>query len=235
MNWWEKLEQDPCILENKCGRVGQEKCNRKCYVYYFSRLLYSNSNLPKLALKEYKLVPEKSDVESFNICKEYEENILEHVKKGHGIYLYSSNKGNGKTSWTFKFALEYIKQVSVKGELEGRSVYYVNISNLFEYIRINMNDKEKLQELERRIMGSHLVIFDDLGVEAPTEWVLGKLYNYINERYINGKAMIFTSNLSYAELSKRLDVRIMDRISEVCRPIEFKGVSRRRTKSWWNT
>ncbi len=232
--WWEDLKTDECTLKNTCPYVGKSGCVKTCRWYYKSKLMYANSNLPIIANDISKLIPEQEDLEAFKMCRDYMNNVLEHTSKGQGMYLYSSNKGNGKTTWAFKFMHEYIKQASMKGK-DDKSVYYINISELFEFLRINMNNKDVVTEVENRILGSDLVIFDDLGVESPTEWVTGKLYNYINYRYSQHKAMIITSNLSYPELSKRLGVRIMDRISEICRPLEFKGISRRNLKGWWQS
>lgn len=231
--WWKKYNKEECPLKDTCQYLGKGGCVETCRWYYKSILMYDSSNLPEISKDIGKLIPEQEDLETFRACKKYMENVYEHVKKGEGIYLYSTNKGNGKTTWAFKFVHEYIKQSAMNKSIIDDSVYYINISELFEFLRINMNNKDIVTEVENRILGSNLVIFDDLGVESPTDWVTGKLYNYINYRYSQHKAMIITSNLSYPELSKRLGIRIMDRISEICRPLEFKGVSRRSLKGWW--
>lgn len=197
--------------------------------------MFRKSELPLVAYDEVKLKPEKVDLEAFKIAQSYKNNILKHVNNGEGIYLYSKYKGNGKTAWSYKFAKEYVKQISLRG-IHDKSIYYVNISQLFEFMRQNMGnteDTDLLRNVETRILGSDLVIFDDLGAEAPTDWVVGKLYNYINHRYNNKKAMVFTSNLDYSEVANRVGHRIMDRVSEVCRPVEIKGRSRRRQNVWW--
>lgn len=231
MSWWQDYDKPKCTIHNVCPH--SKNCTKTCCGYYQSQLMFDASNLPKRALEVNKLVPEKVDQEAYRICSKYKDNVLEYTQKGYGIYIFSKNIGNGKTTWAYKIGLEYIKQTSLIPEYNG-SVYFVNVSELFEFLRINLNNKELLWGIEDKIMNSELVIFDDLGVEAPTEWVSGKLYNYINHRYTNGKAMVFTSNLDYGQVAERVGSRIMDRISDVCKRVEFKGVSRRRNNTWWD-
>jgi DNA replication protein DnaC len=230
--WWDDVNVEPCKLIDVCKYVGKSGCKISCGRYYKARLLYSNSNLPISAYEITKLIPEKQDEKVFDICKNYQDNIQEHVQEGHGIYLHSSNAGNGKTTWAYKILHKYVEEIS-KTDKDG-SVYYVNVAQLFEFLRVNMNNKEEVAEVEKRILGASLVIFDDLGVESPTSWVTEKLYTYVNRRYVEKKASIFTSNLSLVEVQKRLGNRIFDRILETCRPLEFKGSSRRVSKAWWN-
>jgi len=194
-----------------------------------------DSNLPKLSLQDITLIPETCDLESFTICNEYKTNLVNHIQNGHGLYIYSEKSGTGKTSWALKISFEQIinngwKYVT-KDELP---VYYVNVVTLFEELRSNMDNKDYISNIEKNILGASLVIFDDIGVEAPTTWVKNKLYMYINERYMLNKSMIFTSNYNIQQLAARLDDRIADRISEKCRPIQFVGVGRRNEKRWWN-
>lgn len=232
--WWEDYGQLQCKNASTCKYIGTEKCVINCYWYYLANALYNVSEIPYAWRKEIVLYPEEVDLEMFTFCKKFEKNVLEHVNTGNGLYLHSSQVGNGKTSWAMKILQTYIQQLSMTGEkFEGPKAYYVNVSELFETLRVNMEDKTKTKPIEQAILNADLVVFDDMGVEAPTTWVKNKLYNYINYRYMNKKSMIITSNLSINQLAAKLDKRIADRISETCRPIHFKGVSRRHAERWW--
>lgn len=193
------------------------------------------SNLPKRAFDDLSLMPEKVDLEAFKTCKNFSENILDHVKQGDGLYIHGFNKGNGKTTWAFKIIIKYIEQLAKhgKGWDNDIPIYYLNVSEMFDQYRSNMEDKEYTKAIEDAIYGADLVIFDDVGVEAPTTWVKNKLYTYINYRYNNKKSIIFTSNLTLTQLGAKIDDRVADRISQVCRPIQFQGQSRRFNQRWW--
>ena len=49
-----------------------------------------------------------------------------------------------------------------------------------------------------------LLIIDDLGKEKISDWVLGKLFEIINNRYENDRPVVITSNYSLDELKNRL-------------------------------
>jgi len=232
--WWEDFAQPTCKNSKTCKYVGTDKCLPNCYWYYISSALYNVSEIPETWRKEIKLVPEEVDLQMFTICKQFENAVLGHVEKGNGLFIYSNSVGNGKTSWAMKILQRYIQELSMTGiRFDGPKAYYVNVSELFETLRTNMENKEVTIKIEKAIQDADLVIFDDMGVEAPTTWVKNKLYNYINYRYMNGKSMIVTSNLSFDQLGAKLDKRIADRIAEKCRPIHLRGISRRHSGRWW--
>lgn len=70
-------------------------------------------------------------------------------------------------------------------------------------------------------------LFDDLGVERPTEWAQEVLYTIVDRRYRNERKTVFTSNYSLDELSERLGDRIASRIGEMCRVIKLEAKDRR--------
>lgn len=232
--WWEELAQPTCKNANICKHIETEKCVLNCYWYYASNALYKVSEIPQSWRKEIKLVPEEVDLQMFTVCKQYENAVLEHVGHGNGLFIYSNSVGNGKTSWAMKILQRYIQELSMTGvRVAGPRAYYVNVSELFETLRMNMENKDVTIKIEKAIQNADLVVFDDIGVEVPSNWVKNKLYNYINYRYMNGKSMIVTSNLSFDQLGAKLDKRIADRLAEKCRPIHLRGISRRHSGRWW--
>ena len=76
-----------------------------------------------------------------------------------------------------------------------------------------------------------LLILDDLGAERDTSYAIEQLYNLIDKRYVTGKPLIITTNLTYKELKAPANMsyrRIYDRILEMCVAITFKGENMRR-------
>jgi len=231
--WW---KDKVCPLSEACPHSGKDKCKMSCVSYYLTRQYVEYSGLPKMAFDDLSISPEQIDMDAFMKCKEFKDNILEHAKKGQGLYIYGRNKGNGKTTWSYKILLEYMRLISTSsiGVDKEIPIYYVNVCELFEELKSNMENKEYTNAIEYAIENADIVVFDDIGVEAPTTWVKNKLYAYINKRYNDKRSMIFTSNLSLTELGTNIDSRIADRISGVCRPIHIQGASRRFTKNWWD-
>ena len=66
---------------------------------------------------------------------------------------------------------------------------------------------------------AEVLIIDDFGVESQAAWINDKLYQIINERYINRKVTIFTSNEPLESL--QYDDRITNRIKERTYQIAF--------------
>ena len=69
------------------------------------------------------------------------------------------------------------------------------------------------------LTASQVLIIDDFGTENVNGWVGEKFYHIINERYINKKVTIFTSNESLKTL--KYDDRITNRIKEMTYQIQF--------------
>ena len=74
------------------------------------------------------------------------------------------------------------------------------------------------------INANSLLIIDDLGTQNDSKYNLDKMYQIINSRYVSGKPLIITTNLSLEEIANAKDddhKRIYDRILQMCKPIEL--------------
>lgn len=180
------------------------------------------SNLPDMAYGDLRVFPPTQDLDKFQECKNYQDNVVENVNKGRGLFI-NGTPGNGKTTWTYKIAREYMEQLSLKGSKALRPVYYANVPELLNDIKRGFKDDDLAVSIETKMRESDLVIFDDIGAENSTEWVKEQLYQYINYRYSNNLACLFTSNLAL----NQLESRIADRINGSCKVITFTAVSKR--------
>lgn len=79
-----------------------------------------------------------------------------------------------------------------------------------------------------------LLIIDDLGKEAPTEWALTALYSIVNARYEDCLPTVLTTNYGDAQLVRRLTPAggdsvtaeaVIDRLREMCIGIVTAGES----------
>jgi DNA replication protein DnaC len=53
-----------------------------------------------------------------------------------------------------------------------------------------------------------------MGAEKPSEWTMATMYDIINSRIENVLPTIITSNLTFEELEKKVDSRVMSRLSD---------------------
>lgn len=75
--------------------------------------------------------------------------------------------------------------------------------------------------------GGRLLVLDDIGVERATDWAVESLYVLVADAYNRETPLVVTSNLTFELLADRLGPRIVDRLVEICSPIELSGRSRR--------
>lgn len=211
------------------------KCDEYCIGYNQIQNIYALSNMPKKYQYALPLSAPDDDYDAYIYLNEFKDKVEEHIEKGHGLFIHSKTKGNGKTSWACKIMNEYFRRVAMNNNLRCRGCF-VNVPKFLDMLRDDMNAEtrsESLLELREHIMTADLVIWDDIGTENPSKWVRQTLYKYINHREAEEKSQIFTSNVSLGDLvrDEYLGERVVDRIRGQCHQIEFIG-SGKREASW---
>lgn len=95
---------------------------------------------------------------------------------------------------------------------------------------------ENRQKNIDRLMSYDLLLIDDLGAQRSTEYMMEQVYAIIDGRYRASKPMVITTNMDADKIAENRDFgpwsRVLDRILEVCYPLEFKGKSRRRANAF---
>jgi DNA replication protein DnaC len=119
----------------------------------------------------------------------------------------------------------------------GAAGRFYDMRHLLKTIRSTYNPDSKTAELDvlRPAMTADLVVFDDFGAERPTDWVRETLELIINERYVNNRATIITSNYEDGEaadgletLLVRVGFRLHSRLHGMCEFVEFDGPDARK-------
>lgn len=184
----------------------------------------SKSNLPDTAWKSqtFKMAVRKVDHEAYQVCNDFQNNVVKNISNGRGLFI-NGTYGSGKTTWAYRIAVEYMERLAPY-DINSFPVYYVNVPALLSTLKLNFNNDEETRKIHHAMENAHLVIFDDMGAENNTEWANEVLYTFVNKRYEQGKANIFTSNIDINNLTQE---RIRDRILETCEIVEFKGSSMR--------
>lgn len=174
-----------------------------------------NSLIPKRYIQDIRLVPAKVDEDTFIFLNEYKTNIISHVNNGDNLLIYSNKVGNGKTTFATKILKEYIEQVSNYTFKNNCPGLFINVTSFLNEKKLAISDKQLynfVQDTERKILNSKLVVFDDIGVKNQSDYDLGALYYWIDYRTSNLKSCIFTSNLDPDHLRNALDERLYSRV-----------------------
>lgn len=129
-----------------------------------------------------------------------------------GLYLWSDTKGSGKTKTMAAIANLLIKDHQVK--------FATSLAILNE-IRATWNKEDERTEskLVDDLINTEILIIDDFGTEETKEWSNERFYHIINERYINKKITMYTSNYDVRKL--RYDSRIVNRVVETTYQFHF--------------
>jgi len=145
-------------------------------------------------------------------------------------YLWGSN-GTGKTmlsvDWLNRLILKHKGKITVK---------YIRISELSRVNRFQI-----AETIEKLTVGHYAVLIDDLGNHNTYDHTLEALIDMIEVRLATGKRTIITSNYKPTQLAEKLSQNtsgfgganvnmcnaIVDRILELCNPVELSGSSLR--------
>lgn len=155
-------------------------------------------------------------------ARQYVEHWPEMRRENMGL-LFWGPAGTGKT-----FAAACIANALVDLEVGVRMITLGEaLLNLF-----GMSGEERIQYLEV-LTTCGLLILDDFGVERRTPYAREQVYEIVNRRYLSGRPMVVTTNLTLKELknANRDDSRIHDRVLERCVPVCFDGNSLRQEKT----
>lgn len=168
---------------------------------------YSAETDPKLGVSP-RAVMEKT----FQTCRRYAYSFS--MKSGN--LLFSGNTGLGKT-----FLSACIARTVADS---GYSVVYESAGKLFTVLeRARFESSEENRRAAEKYSACDLLIVDDLGTELPGQFVTAALYTLVNDRLLEGKPTIISTNLSSEDLSRRYSPQIASRLRGSYRRVAFVG------------
>lgn len=217
-----------CPYKNVCRYAGNNVvCNDGCIRYMEMDYLLYVSGLPKSKRFPAILTPEEVDLDSFKRLKFVKDDIVNFVENGCSLYIYSTNAGNGKTTWAIKLLLKYFDMIWCGNGFKARGLF-INVPNFLRKVTENVsNPTSEFIELKNHIAKVDLVVWDDIGATKLSDYDHKNLLSFIDQRLLAEKANIYTGNLPEYNLVDALGVRLASRVYNESSVVELLGIDRR--------
>lgn len=227
------IDSTSCWMTNNCYKYTTDKSCQEQDVfcpklfrlnYLYDNALLSNSQRQNTVLR---CDSDGTDIQEFRQLKQISNNIEKFVNNGQNIFIHSHITGNGKTEWAIKLIQAYFNSIWWKTDFRCRALF-INVPRLMLNIKDNIsNPSEYIKHIKSNIETADIVVWDEIGTKAPTQFEFDNLFNMINVRIDNNKTNIYTSNLNENELKLVLGDRLYSRICNLSIDIEFHGADKR--------
>lgn len=252
-----ETNKDRCLMAPVCKHAGKTShCHDLCFPFRKAHGESGESGVVGLAgvPKKYKTanvtnLPIKEDnPEIYEAIIGMCENIDSFIDEGVGLYLYSSpspsnprGTGTGKTTSAITILNTYLQRrlaQHIKGDrditdLPALFVKASKFQNLYnsQYRGTPEEQEEnqsKFYKQKKLMIETDLLILDDIALRGATEAFVNEMYEIIDERATEERAMIFTSNEPIETVGKVLSEQIRSRIEGSCLLLAFEGEDHRK-------
>lgn len=189
--------------------------------------LMNHSGLPNNLKKKIVLVPDNNDYDAFVTLADIKDNMKEFVNSGKNLFIYSSNSGNGKTTWLSKLLKSYFNQIWAGNGFRTRG-YYIDLPTFFIELKEAINNpNEELDELKEFLKNVDLLCIDSITSITLSEFELNYLMYIVDYRINNNLSTIYASNLDENGLLRFFGTRLKSRIFNNSKIIRFQGKDKR--------
>lgn len=172
--------------------------------------LYKDARLNNFRIDLYNKIPDKEAATSaVQHVGFYITHYDEMLANGIGMYIWSTQKGSGKS--------RLASTISNELTLRGYRNKFASASTILSEIQASWNDKSQDEhKIIKNYIKPDLLIIDDFGARSGQAWMDEKFFMLIDRRYQDNKATIITSNYSIERLPFN-DQRIIDRLQDIDR------------------
>ena len=203
------------------GYIDGRPCH--CLTKAQADFLYANANLSDILLEEnfdtfdseyyddttvndnLSLTPKENINKLKDICLDF----IKHFDDAYDNLIFYGPTGVGKTFLTHCIAKELLDT--------GHTVVYLTSLQRFDILEKGRFGKDEESEQIRTktdyLIHSDLLIIDDLGTELTNSFTISELYHFIEERHLQQKSTILSTNLTFQELLNRYGERIFSRFT----------------------
>lgn len=210
------------------GYIGNQKCH--CFQKVAIDLFYTQSHLKGLLESEnfdsftfdyysQNYIDRLSGQSSLSLARRaYAEcqNFIQTFDTEHTNLLLFGTTGIGKTFLTHCVAREIMNSI--------HSVLYLTATDFFDALLSKaLGRTDESLDLYEQIQECDLLIIDDLGTERNTEFVISQLFVCLNDRILNQKSTIISTNLTLDEIKANYTERTFSRISNHYRILRLAG------------
>ena len=225
MKYEYKFDVEKCPYYD--GHPCKQQCDSSCIRYMEMDYLIVTSGLPDSKRKPLRLIPEEVDLDSFRRLKNVKDDILNFVKTGSSLYIYSTTPGNGKTSWAIKLLMKFFDQIWAGNGFKTRGLF-INVPNFLRQVTENVtNPSNDFIELKQLIASADLVVWDDIGSTKLSDYDHKNLLSFIDQRILAERSNIYTGNLPGSSLPEALGQRLASRVYNESSVVELRGQDRR--------
>lgn len=224
-----KFQCDSCkdkgFLSNgeKCSCLKQEIVNEAYKMSNLDRILsqenFSNFNLNIFSPKKSpdgEISPRENMLNNLSICENFVHDFK--IDNNENLLFYGST-GLGKTYMCNCIAKELLDK--------GNVVIYqtsFRILDILEDYKFRRDPNNQISEENyKNLFDCDLLIIDDLGTELNNSFTSGEIFNIVNTRLVAGKKIIISTNLTPSQIGNTYTQRILSRILDKFRILEFTG------------
>jgi DNA replication protein DnaC len=104
---------------------------------------------------------------------------------------------------------------------------YFQVERLFDALRLTFDANANAGEYDRlltRLCDCELLVLDDLGVEKGSAWATAKLDEIIEDRYLNDRLTIVTTNMAADQLPPRVASRLQEGVTIVLGGVDYRQI-----------
>jgi DNA replication protein DnaC len=206
---------------NKCSCLKQEIINRYYKMSTIAKRL-KKENFQSFDIDIFSNQPFKNEDKTprenmKDILSFVESYVINFNTTDHKNLLFYGDPGQGKT---------FLCNCIAKALLDkGHLVIYQTAPRLIDIIRnTRLSSTPAEQDSNFNLLfNADLLIIDDLGTENQTSFSNAELFNIINDRLINEKPTIISTNIGLTELNEKYTHRISSRIFGEYKHLNFYG------------